>query len=230
VTFHAGHRFDIESVGQLCAEKGIYFAVDVMQAIGVVPIDAKAVRASFIGSGTHKGLLVPQGLGLLYWDHALSELEPAYLAAISLAEPPGDFIARSDNMALARSAARFELGNFNIPAILALGAALDLIEQVGVQNIQDHCFELGDYLITRLDELGIHLVGPRDRQHRAPHIYVIGLPAIDWLDYFDQNGVRVSPERDGIRVSFGMFNNITDIDRFIDIIRKRGLTRSSEAA
>jgi selenocysteine lyase/cysteine desulfurase len=230
VTFHAGHRFDIESVGQLCAEKGIYFAVDVMQAIGVVPIDAKAVRASFIGSGTHKGLLVPQGLGLLYWDHALSELEPAYLAAISLAEPPGDFIARSDNMALARSAARFELGNFNIPAILALGAALDLIEQVGVQNIRDHCFELGDYLITRLDELGIHLVGPRDRQHRAPHIYVIGLPAIDWLDYFDQNGVRVSPERDGIRVSFGMFNNITDIDRFIDIIRKRGLTRSSEAA
>lgn len=230
VTFHAGHRFDIESVGQLCAEKGIYFAVDVMQAIGVVPIDAKAIRASFIGSGTHKGLLVPQGLGLLYWDHALSELEPAYLAAISLAEPPGDFIARSDNMALARSAARFELGNFNIPAILALGAALDLIEQVGVQNIRDHCFELGDYLITRLDELGIHLVGPRDRQHRAPHIYVIGLPAIDWLDYFDQNGVRVSPERDGIRVSFGMFNNITDIDRFIDIIRKRGLTRSSEAA
>jgi selenocysteine lyase/cysteine desulfurase len=230
VTFHAGHRFDIESVGALCAEKGIYFAVDVMQAIGVVPIDARAVRASFIGSGTHKGLLVPQGLGLLYWNRALTELEPAYLAAISLAEPPGDFIARCENTALARTAGRFELGNFNLPAIHALGAALDLIEQIGIENIQLHCFDLGDYLIARLDELGIRLVGPRNRRDRAPHIYVVALPAVDWLDYFDQNGVRVSPERDGIRVSFGMFNTVADIDRLVGVIRRRGLQRSSEAA
>jgi selenocysteine lyase/cysteine desulfurase len=230
VTFHAGHRFDIESVGALCAERGIHFAVDVMQAIGVVPIDAKKVRATFIGSGTHKGLLVPQGLGLLYWDRAQGEFDPAYLAAASLAEPPGDFIARPDNMKLAPTAGRFELGNFNIPAIHALGAALDLIEQVGVANIEAHCLDLGDYLIGRLDELGIGVVGPRDRRHRAPHIYVIALPASDWLDYLDQNGVRVSPERDGIRVSFGMFNNIADIDRLIDTIRRRGLGRSSRAA
>jgi cysteine desulfurase / selenocysteine lyase len=62
VTFHAGHRFDVESVGRLCAEKGLYFVVDVMQGIGVVPIDAKSLGASFIGSGTHKGLLGPQSL------------------------------------------------------------------------------------------------------------------------------------------------------------------------
>ncbi len=68
VTFHAGHRFDVESIGALCSEKKLYFVVDVMQAIGVVPIDARAIRATFVGSGSHKGLLVPQGLGLLYWD------------------------------------------------------------------------------------------------------------------------------------------------------------------
>ncbi len=39
VTFHAGHRFDVESVGRLCKEKGLYFVVDVMQGIGVVPLD-----------------------------------------------------------------------------------------------------------------------------------------------------------------------------------------------
>jgi selenocysteine lyase/cysteine desulfurase len=227
VTFHAGHRFDIESIGRLCAERGIYFVVDVMQAIGVVPIDAAAVGACFVGSGTHKGLLVPQGLGLLYWNRALPELEPAYLAAISLAEPPADFIARPDNMALALTAGRFELGNFNLPAIHALGAALDLIEQIGVDNIQRHCFDLGDHLIARLDELGIGLVGPRDRRHRAPHIYVVALPADEWLDHFNRNGVRVSPERDGIRVSFGMFNTVADVDRLVDVIRRRGVKRSA---
>jgi selenocysteine lyase/cysteine desulfurase len=221
ITFHAGHRFDVESVGELCARHSLYFVVDAMQGIGVVPIDAKAMKATFIGSGTHKGLLVPQGLGLLYWDATRTELEPAYLAAASLAEPPRDFIARPDNMALPATAGRFELGNFNLPAVQGLGAAIDFINAVGIDNIQRHCFELGDYLIERLDRLHVGLVGPRDRQHRAPHIYVIALPAAEWLDYFTQNGIRVSPERDGIRVSLGMFNTRADIDRLSEAIRAR---------
>ena len=230
VTFHAGHRFDIEGIGALCAQRKLFFIVDVMQAIGVVPIDAKAIRATFVGSGSHKGLLVPQGLGLLYWDKAQNELEPTYLAAASLAEIPADLIARPENLMPAPTARRFELGNFNLPAIHALGAAIDMIEQVGVQNIQNHCFDLGDHLIAQLDELDVRLVGPRGREHRAPHIYVIGLPAAEWLGYFEQNGVRVSPERDGIRVSFGMFNTIADVDRLIELIRRRGLKTSSKAA
>lgn len=221
VTFHAGHRFDVESVGRLCKEKGLYFVVDVMQGIGVVPLDVKALNATFVGSGTHKGLLTPQGLGLLWWDTRLTELEPAYMAAISLAAPPADFIARPDNMALAPSAGRFELGNFNLPAIQGLGAALDLIASVGVEKIQAHCFALGDHLIEQLDQLGIGLVGPRERRHRAPHIYVVALPAGEWLDYLTQSGIRVSPERDGIRVSLGMFNTADDIDRLIEAIRAR---------
>ena len=228
VTFHAGHRFDVESVGRLCKEKGLYFVVDVMQGIGVVPLDVKALNATFVGSGTHKGLLTPQGLGLLWWDASRTELEPAYMAAISLAEPPADFIARPDNMALAASAGRFELGNFNLPAIQGLGAALDLIGSVGVEKIQAHCFALGDYLIAQLDREGIRLVGPRERQHRAPHIYVIALPADHWLDYLTQSGIRVSPERDGIRVSLGMFNTPADIDRLIEAIRARNV-RSTPA-
>jgi selenocysteine lyase/cysteine desulfurase len=221
VTFHAGHRFDVESVGELCAQHSLYFVVDVMQGIGVVPIDAKTMKATFIGSGTHKGLLVPQGLGLLYWDATRTEMEPAYLAAASLAEPPLDFIARPDNMALPATAGRFELGNFNLPAIQGLGAAIDFINEVGIEKIQRHCFDLGDHLIEGLDRLNVGLVGPRDRQHRAPHIYVITLPAADWLDYLTQSGIRVSPERDGIRVSLGMFNNTADIDRLIEAIRAR---------
>jgi selenocysteine lyase/cysteine desulfurase len=230
VTFHAGHRFDLESVGRLCTERNLYFVVDVMQAIGVVPIDARKINATFIGSGTHKGLLVPQGLGLLYWNSACTELEPAYMAAVSLAHPPADLIASQDNMALAATAGRFELGNFNLPAIQALGAALDMIETVGVEAIQEHCFALGDYLIERLDCAGIGLVGPRERAHRSPHIYVIGLPAKDWLDVFAANNVRVSPERDGIRVSLGMFNTRADIDVLMDVIGRRNAGQSSKAA
>ncbi|RUX10554.1 aminotransferase class V-fold PLP-dependent enzyme [Mesorhizobium sp. M8A.F.Ca.ET.059.01.1.1] len=224
VTFHAGHRFDIESVGRLCKERNLYFIIDIMQAVGIVPIDAKKVGATFVGCGTHKGLLVPQGLGLLYWDRARTELEPAYLAAISLDNPPADFIARPNDLAVAATAARFEIGNFNLPAIHALDAALDLIARIGIDNIQAHCFDLGDRLIAGLDALNVALVGPRDRSLRAPHIYVADLPAHQWMDYFASVDVRVSPERDGIRVSFGMFNNASDVDRLLEVIRARKQT------
>ncbi len=222
VTFHAGHRFDIEGIGRLCREKNLYYVLDAMQAIGVTPIDAKKLGAAFIGCGTHKGLLVPQGLGLLYWNSKLTELEPAYLAAISLADPPADLVARPNDMAFAPTAIRFEIGNYNLPATQALGAALDLIESVGVGNIEAHCFGLGDRLIAGLDELGIGLVGPRARHLRAPHIYVAAIAAAEWVAYFESRNIRVSPERDGVRISLGMFNTEADIDALLAAIRAHG--------
>ncbi|MDF2602514.1 MAG: aminotransferase class, partial [Methylobacterium brachiatum] len=54
------------------------------------------------------------------------------------------------------------------------------------------------------------------------------LPADHWLDYLTQSGIRVSPERDGIRVSLGMFNTPADIDRLIEAIRARNV-RSTPA-
>jgi selenocysteine lyase/cysteine desulfurase len=126
-------------------------------------------------------------------------------------------------------ASRFETGNVNLPDIQALNAAIDLIEKVGVENVEKHVQALGDRLIDHLDQLGIPLVGPRARNCRA-HIYVLGLPAAEWAEYFAQNQVRVSPERDGIRVSFGMFNTIEDVDRLAQLIRRRGSEAASSRA
>jgi selenocysteine lyase/cysteine desulfurase len=222
VTFHAGHRFDIEGIGKLVRDKGLYFVIDAMQAIGVVPLDVATNNASLIAFGCHKGLYVPQGLGVLYVRKDLTELRPAYMAVASLARPPQDLIARADNMELRADAGRFELGNFNIPDIHALAASLTLIERIGVAAINAHVLDLGDYLIRRLDELGIRLVGPRSRAHRS-HIYVLDLPGDGWCSYFAGQNVRISPERDGIRVSFGLFNTTDDIDRLTETIRRRNV-------
>ncbi len=66
MTFHAGQRHDIGSIGRLCRDKGIYLVVDAMQSVGVLPVDVKKLGVSVLAAGCHKGLLVPQGLGLLY--------------------------------------------------------------------------------------------------------------------------------------------------------------------
>lgn len=217
VSFHAGQRHDIASVGRLCKERGIHLVVDAMQSVGVLPIDVKAMNVSILAAGTHKGLLVPQGLGVLYVREDLEELQPAYLAMSSMARPPADYIARPDDLQTRNDAARFETGNLNLPDIQALNAAIDLIEKVGVENVERHVLSLGDRLIELLDQRGIPLVGPRKREHRA-HIYVLGVSVEDWGKHFAASQVRVSPERDGIRVSFAMFNNFDDVERFGEVL------------
>ena len=228
VTFHAGQRHDIAGIGALCAQRGIYLVVDVMQSIGVLPVDVRKLGVSVLAAGCHKGLLVPQGLGILYVKAGLDELQPAYLAMSSLANPPEDYIARPDDLAPRKDAGRFEFGNYNLPDLHALSSSIGFIRKTGVEQIEEHVLSLGDRLITQLDKLGVRLVGPRARASRA-HIYVMDLPVPEWLDYFSQNQVRVSPERGGIRVSFGLFNTAEDVDQVVSLMRQR-LVRSSQPA
>ena len=219
VTFYAGHVFDIADIGRLCAQKGMHLVVDAMQSVGVLPVDVARLPPSMLAFGCHKGLLVPHGLGVLYVSQALPEMRPAYLALASLAHPPGDLIARAENMQLKRGAQRFEIGNYNLPGVHALGAALDLIEQVGIPSIASHVLDLGDRLLAHLDELGVHVVGPRARQRRS-HILVLDLPVAEWLKYLESENVRVSPERGGIRVSFAMFNTADEVERLAHIVAR----------
>jgi selenocysteine lyase/cysteine desulfurase len=228
VTFHAGHVFDIVDIGRLCARKRLHFVVDAMQSVGVLPIDVADLPPSMLAFGCHKGLLVPHGLGVLYASKSLPTLKPAYLALASLARPPADLIARPDDLELKPGAQRFELGNYNLPAIHALGAALELIGRVGVANIASHTLALGDRLLAHLDELGIGLVGPRARQRRS-HIMVLDLPPNAWLEYLAAENVRVSPERGGIRVSFAIFNTADEVDRLAQIIARGVVARIGSA-
>lgn len=227
VTFHAGQVHDLASIGKLCKDRSIYLVVDAMQSVGVIPVDVKALNISVLAAGTHKGLLVPQGLGVLYVADGLDELRPAYLAMSSMLNPPADYIARQEDMAVRKDALRFEFGNVNLPDLHALDAAIKLIESVGVSNIQKHVTELGDQLLSELDELDLKVVGPRERGQRN-HIYVLDLPVQKWADHFARNDVRVSPERGGIRISLAMFNTVDDIKRLVDVIHT-GLRETSAA-
>ncbi|MFT3665449.1 aminotransferase class V-fold PLP-dependent enzyme [Piscinibacter sp.] len=229
VSFHAGQRHDLASIGRLCRERGIYLVVDAMQSVGVLPVDVQALNISILAAGTHKGLLVPQGLGVLVVRDGLDELQPAYLAMSSLANPPADYIARPDDMATRKDAARFEIGNLNLPDIQALDAAVEMITKVGVENVERHVLALGDRLIEILDAQAIPLVGPRKREHRA-HIYVLRVPVGPWAEHFANNQVRVSPERDGIRISFAMFNTLDDVERLAQVLRLYGAKNSAGQA
>lgn len=221
VMFHNGQRNDVTSMSRLAAANAIPLILDAMQSIGVIPLDVATLGASALASGSHKGLLTPHGLGFLWTAEPADALAPTYVANAGIDNARDDLVATTEPIALHRDAHRFEIGNFNLAAIHALGAALDLIESVGVDTIEQHTRALGDRLIAGLDELGIELVGPREHARRAPHIYVLALTDPALPAYLSEHGARVSPVRDGLRVSLGLYSHPDDIDRFLTLLGTR---------
>jgi cysteine desulfurase/selenocysteine lyase len=216
VTSDSGHRYDLKSIGTMCKKKGLLLVVDAIQSLGTLPVDVKAMGISMMASGCHKGLLVPQGLGLLYVNRTVAKgLRPAFLASSGIANATRRPVY--EDIVLRESAACFELGNLNLLHLHGLGAALSLINSIGVDRISGHVLDLGDCLIAHMDRLGIGIVGPRTRVQRS-HIYVLNLPGQIWLDYLASKAVRVSRQQGGIRVSFAMFNTVDEINQLAEII------------
>lgn len=219
VMFHNGQRNDLASIAGLATRRGVPLVVDAMQSLGVVDIDLGSLGATVVAAGSHKGLLTPHGLGVLYTARGAAELPPTYVGTAGIANARADLVAGLDPIRLWESARRFEIGNVNLPAIHALGGALDLLTGIGAGAIEEHVLSLGDRLIEHLDDLGISLVGPREREHRS-HIYVLALTAPGWAELFGNEGVRLSSVRSGIRVSFGLYNNVDDVERLARILRR----------
>jgi cysteine desulfurase/selenocysteine lyase len=220
VMFHSGQRNDIEGIFASVQDRDISVVVDAMQSVGVIPFNVKDIGATALASGSHKGLLTPHGLGFMYTAEPMEELKPSYVSTAGVANARADLLATVDPIELQPNAHRFEIGNFNLPAIHALGGALTLLEQVGVANIEAHAYTLGDQLIEIADRLGIGLVGPREREHRAPHIYVLDVKDPEVASYFAEQNVRLSPVRDGLRVSFGVYSTPEDVESFGSLLHR----------
>jgi len=71
--------------------------------------------------------------------------------------------------------------------------------------------------------------GSQDPHKRSSHVYVLNLKDPAWQDHFQQENIFVSHYRDGVRVSFGFYNNDSDVERFVQSLDKglrKGLMRS----
>jgi selenocysteine lyase/cysteine desulfurase len=144
---------------------GAIVILDAYQAIGIVPIDVRALGADAVIAGTHKWLHSPSnGLAFAYVRRALAErLTPAYPGWFSHARTL-DF---DPVYTPAPGARRFEQGSTSVEAVYAARAGVQFALDVGVEAIRARSLVLSDRLIAGSDALGIPLTTPRDHAERA---------------------------------------------------------------
>ncbi|GAB4363206.1 MAG: aminotransferase class V-fold PLP-dependent enzyme [Deltaproteobacteria bacterium] len=218
VEFANGYRNDLAPIGEFCRKQGIFFCVDAIQSLGVLPIDVKACGIDALAADGHKWLLAPEGIGGFYLAREVLEMvEPVILGWNSVAKR---FDFERYEFRLAPDARRFEPGSPNMVGIAAFDASIGLLLEVGVERIWERVRRLTDRVIESADRAGYEVVSPRNPEDRSG-IVTFRVPGADsqalWKGLLAR-GVVCSPRAGGIRVSPHFYNTPEEIDRFFEIL------------
>ena len=119
-----GYILPVEELAKLCKQYGVPFIVDAAQSAGMLPVKLGAWGADFIAMPGHKGLLGPQGTGILLCGREPEPLLWGGTGSDSMNQKMPDFLPD-----------RLEAGTLNVPGIAGLSAGLQYLERTGIGKI-----------------------------------------------------------------------------------------------
>ncbi len=221
VQYASGYRIDLRPIADLLHQAGGLLCVDAIQSAGAMQIDVQRDGIDFLAADGHKWMLGPEGCGIFYCRADLAHrLEPNVVGWMCM-EDALDF--DHYRFALLPDARRFEPGSYNIPGILALGASLELLLEVGLQPIWHRIEELTAHAERRLIEKGYRIFSPRQHEHERSGILSFTPPddSIDphrILAGLQQNQIEIALRAGRLRVSPHFYNTLEQIDRFADAL------------
>lgn len=217
VQYATGAVTDLAGLGTLCREAGALLSVDVIQSLGVLPLDVRGLGIDFAAAGGHKWILGLPGSGILFVDQRhIGSMRPA-LVGWRATQTPFDF--DHARLALADSAKRFEEGNLSLTGVAALGAGAGLLHEIGKDEVRRRIGALLDDLDESLRGLGCDVSpGPGERAG----ILTFAHPKLETdalAKRLDEAGISLSTRRGRIRVAPHVYNDKTDTDRLLSVVK-----------
>lgn len=218
----------IQEIAHLVHEAGAVLVVDGAQAVPHQKVDVQELDVDFYAFSGHK-MLGPTGIGVLYGKrHLLEQMEPVEFGGEMIE------VVTEQESTWKELPWKFEAGTPNIAGAIGLGAAIDYMEVVGVDNIQQHEQELMQYLWPKLTAIpGLTIYGPKDLDQRTG-IITFNLEDIhphDMATAMDMEGVAIRAGNhcaqplmtrlgcdSSARASFYVYNTTTDADKFVEAL------------
>ncbi|MDA9429911.1 Cysteine desulfurase [Enterococcus mundtii 1A] len=218
----------IQELAAIVHEKGGILVVDGAQSAPHIKIDVQSLDCDFFAFSGHK-MCATTGTGVLYGKRKwLEQMEPVEFGGEMI-----DFVGLQDST-WKELPWKFEAGTPNIAGVIALGAAIDYLESIGLAGIHQYEEELVGYVIPKLQAIeGLTIYGPKDPAHRTGVISfnLENLHPHDVATALDMEGVAVRAGHHcaqpllkylGVaataRASFYIYNTKADADRFVQAI------------
>jgi cysteine desulfurase/selenocysteine lyase len=214
VDWSSGARTDLPPLGEFCHTRGIIFCVDGIQGVGAVQLDVERAGIDCLAVGGHKWLLAPEGHGCLFVSRRVADRVASVLhgwKSVTDADTylPYHFTPRPD-------AARFEPGSPSVLGTYALGAAIDLLLEVGPELVAHRLVEVTDRLAGGLRARGAEIVSPWGAGARSGIVvFRLGNDPHRLCSELIRRGFIVRVRSNGIRVAPHFYNNEEDIDRLL---------------
>ena len=221
---------DIKEIAKVVHEHGAILVVDGAQSVPHMKIDVKDLDCDFLSFSAHK-MCGPTGIGVLYGKYDLLRKTDPFMSG-------GGNNARFDmcgNVAFLEPPAKFEAGTMNLAGIYGLGAAIDYLNNLGMENIEKYEAELRKYAINKLKTLPNVIIYNENAEGSIITINVKDVFAQDEASYLNSKGICV---RSGehcakilheflhtvatVRISFYFYNTKEEIDSLYEALKTGG--------
>ncbi|NOR75103.1 MAG: SufS family cysteine desulfurase [Draconibacterium sp.] len=218
----------IAEITKIARKNNIVVFVDGAQAAQHISVDVQKLDVDFYAFSAHK-MYGPNGVGILYGKKSLLNEMPPYQGG-------GEMIAEVsfEKTTFNDLPYKFEAGTPNITSVIAFGAAIDFLIEVGIPQIADWEHELLKYATEKLSEIeGIKFYGKSPSKSSVISFNIDGIHSYDLGMLLDKMGVAVRTGhhcadtimqhyniQGTVRISFGMYNTKEEIDAFITALNK----------
>lgn len=223
-----GSVLPISEIGEICAKKGVPFAVDAAQTAGILDLDMQKMKIDYLCIASHKGLYAPMGTGILI---ALGEI-PETLFEGGTGSLSMSYIQPKE------FPDKFESGTVNVPGILGIGAGVDFVNSKGREKIYSHELQIVRHIydgLLKIPRIRLYCEAPKkDVTVPTLSFNIDGLTSAEVADKLAEKGIAVRAglhcapmahrrlgtiDSGTVRVCSSAFSTISEANALLDAVK-----------